>query len=80
MDFSTDELEKTSPTSRRNLLKWGMLGIGTAVLATMPSVVAARPKPYIKTLVFNADDIGILNFAHLRSVFYWYQYGRKICG
>ena len=74
MDFSTDELEKTPPTSRRNLLKWGMLGVGTAVLATMPSVVAARPKPYIKTLVFNADDIGILNFAllleELESAFY----------
>ncbi len=44
-----------------------MLGIGTAVLATLPSIVAARPTQSIKILVFSADDIGILNFALLRE-------------
>jgi rubrerythrin len=74
MDFSTDRLGANPSASRRTLLKWGMLGVGTAVLATLPSVVSARPAQRVKTLVFNADDIGILNFAllleELESAFY----------
>ena len=74
MDLPTDRLGANPSASRRTLLKWGMLGVGTAVLATLPSVVAARPTQSVKTLVFNADDIGILNFAllleELESAFY----------
>jgi hypothetical protein len=51
-----------------------MLDVGIGVLATLPSVIAACPAQSIKTLVFNADDIGILNFAllleELESAFY----------
>jgi hypothetical protein len=52
-------------SSRRNLLKWGCFGVGAAALATLPKAVSAYPKPSLKTLNFNADDIGILNFALL---------------
>jgi hypothetical protein len=65
-------MEQKLSTSRRNLLKWGIFGIGTAALTTLPSKVQANFS--IKTLTFNADDIGILNFAllleELEATFY----------
>ena len=74
MDFPTDQLGTNPSASWQTLLKWDILGIGTAVLATLPSVVSARPTQSVKTLVFNADDIGILSFAllleELESAFY----------
>ncbi len=65
---------KLSSTSRRNLLKWGLVSLGTLALTTVPTVVTAQPRSRIKTLMFNADDIGILNFAllleELEAAFY----------
>ncbi len=58
--------------SRRRALKWGLLGVGTALLASAPKTVMAQTRA--KTLTFNADDIGILNFAllleELEAAFY----------
>lgn len=65
---------KLSSTSRRNLLKWGLVSLGTLALTTVPTVVTAQPRSRIRTLTFNADDIGILNFAllleELEAAFY----------
>ncbi len=65
---------KISSTSRRNLLKWGLVSLGTLALTTVPTVVTAQPRSNVKTLTFDADDIGILNFAllleELESAFY----------
>lgn len=65
---------KLSSTSRRNLLKWGLVSLGTLALTTVPTVVTAQPRSKIKTLTFNANDIGILNFAllleELEAAFY----------
>jgi Ferritin-like domain len=61
-------------SSRRSLLKWGMMGVGAAALATVPTTVLARSSRYLKPLTFTADDIGILNFAllleELEATFY----------
>ncbi|BAU15425.1 hypothetical protein LEP3755_59830 [Leptolyngbya sp. NIES-3755] len=58
--------------SRRRALKWGLLGMGTALLSSTPKLVMAQTRA--KTLTFNADDIGILNFAllleELEAAFY----------
>ncbi|MBA2749335.1 MAG: ferritin-like domain-containing protein [Tatlockia sp.] len=65
---------KISSTSRRNLLKWGLVSLGTLALTTVPTVVTAQLRSNVKTLTFDADDIGILNFAllleELESAFY----------
>ena len=60
-------MERTmlSSTSRRTLLKWGLLGLGTAALTTLPRPILARSSRSIKPLTFDANDIGILNFALL---------------
>lgn len=58
--------------ARRRALKWGLLGVGTALLASAPKLVMAQTQA--KTLSLNADDIGILNFAllleELEAAFY----------
>jgi len=51
--------------SRRTLLKWGVLSLGTVALTALPKALTAQPSNGIKTLTFNADDVGILNFALL---------------
>lgn len=60
-------------SSRRTLLKWGLLSLGTMVLTTLPTTVFARSNK-VKTLNFNANDVGILNFAllleELEAAFY----------
>jgi hypothetical protein len=58
--------------SRRKMLKWGLYGLGAAALTAVPEAVFAQRA--VKTLTFNADDVGILNFAllleELESAFY----------
>lgn len=59
--------------SRRTLLKWGLCGLGTVALTTLPRRLAAQLSG-AKTLTFNADDVGIINFAllleELEAAFY----------
>lgn len=61
-------------TSRRTLLKWGLGGLGVAVLTTLPKRLIAQTPSGAKSLTFNADDVGILNFAllleELEAAFY----------
>lgn len=65
---------KASSASRRQLLKWGLYGLGAAALTALPKVVTAQTTGSVRTLTFNADDIGILNFAllleELEAAFY----------
>lgn len=53
--------------SRRTLMKWGLLGLGTVAITAIPKALTAQPSNSIKTLTFNANDIGILNFALLQE-------------
>ncbi len=65
---------KLPSTSRRSLIKWGIYGLGALTIAVMPRAINAQPNSRGKTLTFNANDIGILNFAllleELESAFY----------
>lgn len=66
--------KKKSAASRRTLLKWGLCGLGVAALTTLPQKLTAQTNSQPKTLTFNANDIGILNFAllleELEAAFY----------
>ena len=64
MAFSIKQPRKGYYTSRRGLLKWGLLGVGTFALSSVPKALRAQT-PTVRTLTFNADDVGILNFALL---------------
>ncbi len=68
------ETRKLSSASRRTLLKWGIYGIGTAAIASLPKALNARSSRRAKALTFNPDDDGILNFAllleELEAAFY----------
>jgi hypothetical protein len=65
---------KESTTSRRSLIKWGIYGLGAIASASIPGVLNAQTMNRGKTLTFNANDVGILNFAllleELESTFY----------
>lgn len=60
--------------SRRSIVKWGLCGLGTLALTTLPQTLTAQPRRRIKTLTFNPDDIGLLNFTllleELEAAFY----------
>ncbi|GAC1466189.1 MAG: hypothetical protein NVS2B14_01020 [Chamaesiphon sp.] len=66
-------LRKGAYTSRRTLLQWGIFGLGTVAFTAIPKALTAQTSRG-KTLTFNADDVGILNFAllleELESAFY----------
>ncbi len=66
--------EKMPSTSRRSLIKWGIYGIGGVALGAMPQAIYAQSNSRGNTLTFNANDIGILNFAllleELEAAFY----------
>lgn len=65
---------KLSSTSRRALLKWGLCSFGAAALTILPKKLTAHTISSTKTLTFNANDVGILNFAllleELEAAFY----------
>jgi hypothetical protein len=65
---------KLPSTSRRSLIKWGIYGLGALTIAVMPRAINAQTNSRGKTLTFNANDIGILNFAllleELEAAFY----------
>ena len=64
MAFPRLALEKNTYPSRRNFLKLGLMA-GAIALIGVPQVLMAQTSISIKKLTFNADDIGILNFALL---------------
>ncbi|WP_103666395.1 ferritin-like domain-containing protein [Pseudanabaena sp. BC1403] len=65
---------KLPSTSRRSLIKWGIYGLGALTIAVMPRAINAQTNSRGQTLTFNANDIGILNFAllleELEAAFY----------
>lgn len=67
-------MKSRNKSSRRSLIKWGIFGLGGIALASVPGVLNAQPMSRGKTLTFNADDVGILNFAllleELEAAFY----------
>jgi len=67
-------LRKSASPSRRNLLKWGLVSFGAAMMTGVPKALMAQPMGSMKTLTFNANDLGILNFAllleELEAAFY----------
>lgn len=74
MAFPGTSLERNVSSSRRTLLKWGFISLGTVLLTGVPKALMAQSSRNAKTLTFNADDIGILNFAllleELEAAFY----------
>lgn len=73
MTISGKSRSRRGGSSRRDLLKWGLGGLGIAALSTLPRQLNAQTNG-VPTLTFNADDPGILNFAllleELEAAFY----------
>ncbi len=67
-------MKSRNKSSRRSLIKWGILGLGGMAIASIPGVLNAQSMSRGKALTFNANDIGILNFAllleELEAAFY----------
>lgn len=74
MAFPVGFSGRNAPSSRRTLLKWGFVSLGTAMLAGVPKALMAQTGGRMKALTFNANDVGILNFAllleELEAAFY----------
>lgn len=74
MAFPSASLGESNSPSRRTLLKWGLVSLGTAMLTGVPKALLAQSSSSAKRLTFNANDVGILNFAllleELEAAFY----------
>jgi len=74
MNFPDLISDRSASASRRTFLKWGLGGVGAAMLVGMPEILMAQGGSNLKTLTFSADDNGILNFAllleELEAAFY----------
>jgi Ferritin-like domain len=66
--------KKSFSTSRRSLIKTAILSLGGVAIAAIPGALYAQSSSSGKTLTFNANDVGILNFAllleELEAAFY----------
>ncbi|HEY9692956.1 MAG TPA: ferritin-like domain-containing protein [Oculatellaceae cyanobacterium] len=52
-------------TSRRNLIKMGLVVLGMGMITPIPRALTAKKDQGMKSLIINDDDLGILNFALL---------------
>lgn len=64
-NLNSDFIFRKSTASRRTLMKWGLVSAGAALLTGVPKALMAQTAGSLKTLTFNANDVGILNFALL---------------
>lgn len=62
---NSDFIFRRSVASRRTLIKWGLVGAGAAMFTALPKALMAQTEGSMRTLTFNANDVGILNFALL---------------